>query len=166
MSDEDRQHKPITEVETLALEEVRRGLEVQRTAVDEVRARTGTLLAASAVVISFLGGQALSREGWSVLSALAVLAFAGTLAAGAGVLWPVRESWRFRADATILLEDFADEDPLPAISARRHLAERLQAGSEVNKTQLQRLYLRYQVACLTLGAQAALWIILLAESDA
>lgn len=156
----------ITEVETLALEEARRSVDLQRAAVDEVRSRTAILLAASAIVISFLGAQALRQAGWSILAGSAVLAFIVTLALGAGILWPVKGGWSFRADARVILEDFADADPPPEVSARRHLALSLQAASDRNTVRLERLYLRFQLACAGLGLQVVLWAILLADSNA
>lgn len=156
----------IRDIEALALEEARRGLEVQRAAVDEVRSRTAIVLAASAVVISFLGGQALRQDGWSIIIGLAFLAFGGTLALGAGVLWPIKGGWRFRADATVILEDFADADPPPDVSARRHVAVSLQRASELNAVRLDRLYLGFQLACLGLGVQTVLWVIVLSDANA
>jgi hypothetical protein len=116
--------------------------------------------------MSFLGGQALRQAGWSIVSDLALLAFGGTLALGAGVLWPIKGGWRFRADATVILEDFADADPPPDISARRHVAVSLQSASKLNAVRLGRLYLRFQVACLGLGIQTVLWVIVLSDANA
>lgn len=156
----------IKDVETLALEEARRGLDVQRAALDEVRSRTAIVLAASAVVISFLGAQTLRQEGWSIGAGVAVLAFAATLALGTGILWPVKGAWKFRADARAILEDFVDADPTPQVSARRHLALSMQAAAEHNSGRLEQLYIQFQLACATLGVQAVLWITLLSKSDA
>lgn len=155
----------IKQVETLAVEEARRGLDVQRTALDEVRSRTAIVLAASAVVISFLGAQTLGRQGWSITAGLALVAFASTLALGAGILWPVKGGWLFRADARTILEDFADANPPPRVSAQRHLALSLQAAADHNQVRLGRLYLQYQLACVALGVQTVLWVSLVA-SDA
>ena len=153
----------IRDIEALALEEARRGVDTQRAALDEVRSRTAILLAASAVVISFLGAQALREHGWSVWTGLGVLAFVGTLALGTGILWPLKGAWLFRADARVLLEDFADADPPPQLSAHRHLALSLQAAAVCNSTRLEGLYLRFQIACAGLGVQAIIWVTLLSD---
>jgi len=154
----------VVDVETLAVEEARRGLDVQRAALDEVRSRTSIVLAASAVVVSFLGGQAIQESGWSIGVGLALLSFMGTLALGGGILWPSRRAWLFRADAKVLLEDFAGDDALPSVSARRHLALSLQAAAENNRERLERLYRQFQLALICLGAQTLIWITVLSNA--
>jgi hypothetical protein len=52
-----------------------RALSQQEQALTELRTRTGTLLTAASLIASFLGGQALAREGLSVWIVLALLAF-------------------------------------------------------------------------------------------
>jgi len=62
----------------------------QERALDELRARTGTLLTASAVVASFLGSRAVSIGGHAWLTALGFAAFATSISAASYVLLPKR----------------------------------------------------------------------------
>jgi hypothetical protein len=52
-----------------------RALAQQEAALEALRARTGTVLTAASVIASFLGGQAISRNGLTVWVVLALSAF-------------------------------------------------------------------------------------------
>jgi hypothetical protein len=80
-------------VEELAYFEAVRAIEEQSSVLASLQTRAGTLLAASSLVTSFLGGRALSGEFhfWSIL---ALGAFVATSLLTVGVLWP-RHRWRF-----------------------------------------------------------------------
>ena len=62
-------------LEGTAYELALRALAQQEQALTELRARTGTLLTASSLIASFLGAQAISRNGLSVWIVLALVAF-------------------------------------------------------------------------------------------
>jgi len=61
--------------EQLAHEAALRRLDKQEGVLDELRARTGILLAASSLAASFLGRQAFERPASTVIAVLALLAF-------------------------------------------------------------------------------------------
>jgi hypothetical protein len=65
-----------------------RALGQQEAALDGLRTRVGTLLTASALVASFLGGQAIERNGLTVWTYMALLCFVGVVVAGVYVLLP------------------------------------------------------------------------------
>jgi hypothetical protein len=148
-------------LEQLALEEARRAVDQQVDAVDEVRSRASAVTVSAALVISFLGGQALEQSGWTVFSGLALCAFLATLALCAAIAWP-RDSWQFRVDPTILLEDFGDGQERH-ITPGRHLAESLAHAAADNEPRLQRLYLYYRLCLGGLALQAACWSLQLAS---
>lgn len=88
-----------------AVESLRR----QEAAVDELRARTGTLLAAAALVASLLGDAALADGlGTSGIVGLACFAVASCLSIG--VLLPV-SGWIFEPGLGDLFTDFVERDP-------------------------------------------------------
>jgi hypothetical protein len=63
------------EIEQLSYDLARGALAEQDRAIDELRARTGTLLAASSIVASFLGGRALDAHGFNWESIVALGCF-------------------------------------------------------------------------------------------
>src|SRR5215210_154823 len=65
-----------------------RALGQQEQALTELRARTGTLLTASSLIASFLGAQALARNGLSVWVVLALIAFGVSVVLSIYVLLP------------------------------------------------------------------------------
>lgn len=68
-----------------------RALDIQERAVEQLRARTGTLLAAASLTASFLGGQAIQHaRGLNVLGTLALLSLVCSVALCVYVLLPKR----------------------------------------------------------------------------
>jgi hypothetical protein len=67
-----------------------RALAQQEAALEALRARTGTLLTASSLVASFLGGQGIARHGLSAWIMLALASFAGVVVRSVYVLLPQR----------------------------------------------------------------------------
>jgi hypothetical protein len=76
------------ELEVLALDFARDALDKQDAVLAELRARTGTLLAASSIVSSFLGATAIGRDGLSGWSIAALVALAASLALCLAILLP------------------------------------------------------------------------------
>jgi hypothetical protein len=73
----------------LSYEAAVRALDVQERGVEQLRARTGVLLAASSLTASFLGAQAIQHaNGLDPLGALALISLAGSIAASIYVLLP------------------------------------------------------------------------------
>jgi hypothetical protein len=67
-------------------------------ALTKLRTRTGTLLTAASLIASFLGGQALAREGLSVWIVLALIAFGASVVLCIYVLLP-KDGLIFALDA-------------------------------------------------------------------
>jgi hypothetical protein len=153
-----------TALERLALEEARRAIDNQVAALNELRARATTLTAAASLIVSFLGAQALSRSGWTLVSSAAVVGFLGTLAVTAHICWPRRDHWRFRTDVSVLLEDFAELPRSDGLTAERHLAQSLQRAADSNAVRLDDLYRYFRVALFAVGLQAALWTLQLSSA--
>ena len=91
----------MSDVRALVCELALRALERQERELSELRARTNTIIAAAALIASFLGAAAIREHGglsaWSIV-ALAVLVIDGTLSLV--VLWPRRLGFGFDARET------------------------------------------------------------------
>lgn len=74
--------------EKLAYQEAVRGLDKQEGLLEEMRARTAVLLAASSVAVSFLGPQALQDPSPRALAVTALFAFVASLGASVFILLP------------------------------------------------------------------------------
>ena len=119
-------------------------LEQQEQALTELRARTGTLLTAASLIASFLGGQALAREGLSLWIVLALIAFGASVVLCIYVLLP-KEGLIFAVDAPeaygALYEVREDDDEVD-----RRLAYWLQSFREANHPTVKRLTKAFELA--------------------
>ena len=131
--------------------------------LNELRARTASLLTAASLVASFLAAQAIARSGFGLLALVATLAFLGVLGLCMSVLWPSRDAWKFRLRATPLLEDFGPSTGRTTTDMYRHLATCLEAHWEHNQNALKPLFNRFQWACGSLGAEVILWSVHLSK---
>lgn len=146
----------------LALAESIRAIELQSRSLDELRTRTGVLIAATSVVASFLGSEALKTTAFGPLTGLALVSFGVGLVACLAVLWP--REWRFALGASILLEDWADEPrsgDAQAMSA--FIAKTLERNWLTNKTHIDKMLILFEVAVGALGMEFLFWTIQLAE---
>jgi hypothetical protein len=132
-----------------------RSLGQQEGALNELRARTGTLLAASSIVASFLGSEAISRAGFGFLGTLALTAFVVSIAGCIYVLLP-KSQLVFALSGTVLLEQTFSESG-GVSEAHRRLAYWIQEFWNSNQTVLERLFTSYRLAAFALLAEVLLW---------
>jgi hypothetical protein len=78
----------------LAYDEAKRALDAQESVVNELRTRSGILIAAAAITTSFFGGRALADGAVGTAGWLAIAAFGLVGASVLAVLWP-RTDWTF-----------------------------------------------------------------------
>jgi hypothetical protein len=78
-------------LEQLAHEASLRALDKQERLLEELRARTGILLAASSIAVSFLGDAVLGQSSTPVLEVAAVVAFVISMGASVYILVPDRD---------------------------------------------------------------------------
>jgi hypothetical protein len=144
----------------LAFQEGVRRLEHQESSVDELRSRSGTLLAAAALATSFLGAAALpDGEPWSLAVMIAVSAFVWTIVACLIVLWP-KQDWRFVNDPTKVIGDYVEGDPPASIvEIHRDLALHAECNATHNHTKLRWLYWAFDAAALGLLVQVLAWLL-------
>ncbi|HEY6549837.1 MAG TPA: hypothetical protein VIY71_01410 [Solirubrobacterales bacterium] len=151
-------------IENEILVEARRAISVQVAALDELRARTGLLLAAASLSGSFLGSAAANR-GVSVdfWGGAAVIAFVIGVGSCIKVLWPKNKGWTFVTSPKILIADWVEIDR-PDESLPIFLAEKLEAHFDKNKARLDGLYEWFQAAAISVGASVIMGSIQLATS--
>jgi hypothetical protein len=108
-------------VARVAYDESLRLLETQKEALDGVRTRSGTLLAAAALVTTFLGGEAVAPgEHLSAGAWAAVGLFIACAACTIAVLMPWRFRWGERPGRVV--EDYVDDEDTDATVLLRDLA--------------------------------------------
>jgi hypothetical protein len=145
----------------LIYEQAQKALEQQERQVYELRQRTGTLLAAAALIASFFGTAAVGRGGGAVPVVLAAFALVVTVLSGLYVLYP--HQLDFALDARRLYDDLVvdehDSDQL-LLSVAFGLRDR----RELNGRTVDRLGRCLAVAAVALGVQIACWTSALALS--
>ncbi len=125
-----------------------RALADQEGALRDLRARTGTLLTAAALIASFLGGQAIARAQLDVLVVLGVLAFVACVVLCIYVLLP-KEGLIFAIDGPQAYQALyavrEDEEEV-----HRWLTYWIQGFRSNNHATVKRLTQRFQLASLAL----------------
>lgn len=143
-------------IEDDILAEARRAISVQVAALDELRARTGLLLAAASLSGSFLGAAAAgSGTKLEFVGGVAVIAFASGVGSCIRVLWPKSKGWTFVNSPGQLIADWI-KIQRPEQSMQLFLAEKMEGHFGKNKTRLDRLYVWFQVAAISVGASVIL----------
>jgi hypothetical protein len=138
----------------LAFEASVRSLDKQERLLDELRARTGLLLAASSLAISFVG-RPVFQEADTLVLVLGLLAFAISIAASVYVLLPKPAKFVFSLEGSAVFEqlyEFRDEMP----EVYRRLTYDLDRFWEENDDVMTRLFRWFQVAAAALAAEIIL----------
>jgi hypothetical protein len=139
-----------------------RALNQQEQALTELRARTGTLLTASALIASFLGAQAITRHGLADWVVLALVAFGVSVALSIYVLLP-KDGLIFALDAPETYEAlYAIRDD--ETEMHRRLAYWVQTFREDNHPTVQRLTRAFEAAGIALLFEIAFLALGLAVS--
>lgn len=132
-----------------------RALDEQQDALRDLRARTGPLLTAAALSVTFLGAQAISREGLGIFAWTALVAFAVSLIATLFVLLP-KDHLIFALDGPelyVALYEFRND----MREVHRRIAYWVARFRADNQPTLNRLNMAYRVATFALVAQVMLW---------
>lgn len=145
---------PTPPLAELIYEQAQKALEQQERQVNELRQRTGTLIAAAALTASFFGTAALGRDGVSVPVVLAGVALAVTVLSGLYVLYP--HDLDFASDARRLYDALkSDRDDAGRIYLR--LAFGLRDTRTQNGSRVEWLVRGFATASIALAAQIACW---------
>lgn len=139
-------------------EEAVRGWSLQSNVLDELRTRTGVLLAAAAIAVALLGSADISKhEGFTTLGWFALAAFGISLGLSLFVLYPT-SGWIFSHDVHLALDGYVTENR-SLDETREGLAIKADEYRDKNDKKLSCMFLSFQVASLALGASVALWLI-------
>lgn len=145
------------DVHELAYELSLRSLAQQEAALNELRARTGTLLAASSLVASFLGARAVESPRYGWLTAVGFAGFALSLIAAGYVLWPKSGLiFSLRGSAVIRVED---DDPEGLPETHRRLTTWIESFIDANAPIVDRLFAAYRIATISVLAEVGLWLL-------
>jgi len=148
----------VPEIAEIIYAESTRAITAQEASLDELRSRTGVLLAALSVSTSFLGAQT-ATGGLGLLGVIALLTFAAAVGACLYVLRPQR-GWVFDLDAEILAEDWIDEERDGGVTAmQRFIAESREGHLENNQKKLDSLYVVFQVGAIATLIDVLFWVL-------
>ncbi len=134
-----------------------RALDMQSTAVDEIRSRTGVLLAAASVATAFLGATALQHDGFSTVNIAATVVFVLVLVLCLWILSPA-DDWEFAYNATVLDEHYIAKD-VTLSNMYRSMAKGYAESRVLNRERLKWRYRLFGLACFALGADVFLWLV-------
>jgi hypothetical protein len=149
-----------SDLEQLAYDLALRTLGQQERVLEELRARTGVLLTATAIVASFLGGRALETNGGAWLTLTGTAAAIGSILVAVYVLLP-KAGFTFALHGAAVYEYFrAERTPLQDV--HRTLAYWMKAAWDDNQTSIDRLIVFFRVACGLLVLAIGLWSLELA----
>lgn len=128
----------------------------QEARLDELRARTGTLLAAVTVATSFLGAAALGKPSdGRDLAALALFLFAVCLCLV--VLFPL-PVWRFNMAIDVFLDEIAEREPrLPLSEIQRAASLHISWALKHNEKLLHWMFIVFEWAAIVVAVEIVLW---------
>lgn len=145
--------------EKLAYEAALPGLDKQESLLEELRTRTGILLAASSLAASFLGQQAFQQPSPKGLAVTALLAFVVSITTSAFILLPRRNLIFAETGARLYEGLYAFRDDMAEVY--RHLAFDLDLFWESNDRTIMRLARAYTTAAMALVVEIVVLAILL-----
>lgn len=148
--------------EKLAYESALRGLDKQEGYLEELRARTGALLAASSLAASFLGQQAFQHPHPRGLAILALLSFVASIGAGVYVLLPKKKMIFAQTGVGLYEGLFAVRYEMPEVY--RRLAYALDGFWESNDKAIQWMIRAFSIGAAALVIEILALVVLLSGS--
>ncbi|MGH3072454.1 MAG: hypothetical protein ACRDNB_09345 [Gaiellaceae bacterium] len=134
----------------IAFDAATRALDKQERVLEELRSRTGLLMAASSLTVAFLGRPALNDE-HAALAVVAVGAFAISMAASVYVLLP-KSTFYFALSGRHVFENLYEyRDDIGEV--RRHLVYDMQRFWDGNDVVMRRLLLAFRIAAAALALE-------------
>ena len=144
-----------------------RSLDRQGAALDNIRARAGTLLAGAAIVTSFLGAEALKDPGLTPgtfdrslqrSEVVAIVAFVGLAVTVLIVLWP--RKFKFRISPGYYLKNHVEvSDPWTTERLQRNLAIWQERHVAENQGKLDCMMKWFQVGSILLVVEVVAWLV-------
>jgi hypothetical protein len=150
-------------LERLAYEAAQRALDKQERLVDELRSRTGLLLAVASLAASFLGREAFAGDPKDGLAVFALASFLVAVAASVYVLLPKAGKFVFAMVGAGLYEGLYEVKDDSAEVYRR-LAYQLDRFWKDNDVELQKLFRAFRLAALALSAEIVVLIVMVSDN--
>jgi len=135
-----------------------RALDLQSASVDELRARTGVLLAAASVATAFLGAEAFKLHGFWWVNVLAAIVFVGVVLLALFILMP-KGGWEFTYNADVLQQYYLTEKKATLTQMYLSMATGHAESRLSNKKLLDCRMEVFAYACGALGLDVVLWLI-------
>lgn len=149
--------------ERLAYEAAQRALDKQEKLIEELRSRTGLLLAAASLAASFLGREAFADNPKRGLAVLALIAFLIAVGASLYVLLPKTDKFVFALVGAGLYEGLYEvRNDLGEVY--RRLAYDLDRFWEENDVELQKLFNGFRLSALGLSAEVVILIAMVGDT--
>jgi hypothetical protein len=150
------------EFERLAYEAALRALDKQAALLDELRSRTGTLLAASALAASFLGDSAF-RDANPLLATIALAAFVFSIGSSVYILVPRSDQFVFSLSGpAVYTELFEFKDDIPEVY--RRLAYDIERFWSENGDRLKPLFRAYGFGAASLVVEILALVALVSDT--
>jgi hypothetical protein len=150
------------DVARAALDISRAALNEQHTSVRDLRARTGALLTATSVVVSFLGTRALTTRHLRTLAFAGLGVFVLSLVLCLYVLLPTKRIQSLAGGSDLLSTKF--DETAPTTDAYRRLLSTYETIWETNKPHIQQLGRVFTMASGAILLEVVLWSLQLALS--
>jgi len=139
-------------------EEAVRGWSLQSSVLDELRGRTGVLLAAASVAAALLGSADITKhKTFTLLGTIALVAFCVVVVLCVYILWPTKD-WIFTHDAKLALDAYVEKDQ-GVDEMRESLAIAADKYRTDNEKKLKCQFSGFRWASLALGLSIVLWLI-------
>ena len=149
--------------ERLAYEAALRALDKQERLIDELRSRTGLLLAAASLAASFLGREAFAGHPKRGLAILALVAFLLAVGTSVYVLLPKPGKFIFAMVGAGLYEGLYElRDDLGEVY--RRLAYDLDRFWDDNDVELQKLFRAFRLAAVGISAEIVILIAMVSDT--
>ena len=153
MSGELRDHERA--IAQVAFAIARAALNEQHESIRDLRARTGALLTATSVVVSFLGVRALTTSHLRSLAFIGLAVFVLSLVFCLYVLLPTKKIKSLAEGGALFDLTFADTDP--ATDAYRRLVATCDAIAVANEPHIERLGRVFTLGLATIIIEVLLW---------
>jgi hypothetical protein len=147
----------VSSIGELAFTLARDALAKQDAALDELRTRTGTLLAVSSLVASFFGARAIDRSHFSWPNVVALVSFGLTAIFSVYVLFP-RSGVTRSLSGPAVYEYFEDLD-VKMEEVYRDLAYWIQDAYATNAEVVRTLSVAFRLACVALVGEVVFWAV-------
>lgn len=133
----------------------RAALNEQHESIRDLRARTGALLTATSVVVSFLGARALTADHLRGFAFAGLAVFVLSLVLCLYVLLPTRKIESLAKGSALL--DLTLADPDPVTDAYRRLASTCDAIAVTNESHIERLGEVFTLASAAIVIEVLMW---------